>query len=115
MVACTATQNALCTAYTGIGSWLGVATGNPGSGTSATNEASGGSPAYARQQTTWGSVSGGTVTGTEEIINVPAGLYTYMIMATASTGATMFDNCPINNIPLAGQGQIVLAPNYNQS
>lgn len=47
---------------------ISLHTGNPG--TTGANEVTGGS--YARGTTTWGGISGGSVTGSQVTINVPA-------------------------------------------
>src|SRR5580693_7696707 len=92
MVACSATQNTLCTDYIALGggsslAWLGLATGAPGSTATPANEATGGG--YQRQQTTWAAAaqSSGSATssGTAQTLSVAAGTYTFMILASAST------------------------------
>ncbi len=61
---------------------------DPGTGTNhAGVEASGGSPAYARQAVTWGAASGRLKSNTNAItIDVPAGTYAYFGYFNASTG-----------------------------
>lgn len=117
MVNCVATLNNLASTYAGYGSWIGLATGNPGTGTTPANEATGGSPAYARVQTTWSAGTTGVQNGTSVTINAAAGTYTFVIIASASTlsSANMTDNCSITSITLGSQGQIVVAPTYTQT
>jgi hypothetical protein len=79
------------------------------------NEASGGSPAYARIATTWGSTSGGANTGSAVTINVSSATYTYMILASNSSGNNMQDNCSITSVTMGAQGQIVVTPTYTQT
>lgn len=70
---------------------IGVFTlSDPGTGTNATGtEASGGSPAYARQAVTWGAASSGLKANTGAItFDVPAGTYGFLGFFNASTGNT---------------------------
>lgn len=105
----TATAQALITDYSGLGSWIGLATGNPGSTNSPSNEATGGSPAYARQETGW-TVSGSTAIGTPVTINVPAGTYSYMIFCSASSGNNMVDWAAISPQVVTEQTTITITP-----
>lgn len=63
---------------------------DPGTGTNhAGVEASGGSPAYARQAVTWGAAAGRLKTNTNALtFDVPAGTYGYFGWFNASTGNT---------------------------
>jgi hypothetical protein len=75
--------------------------GTPGTGaTAAATEATGGSPAYARQAVTWGAASAGTKTNTGALtFDVPAGTYGYLTFWNALTGnsGTQFRGwAPIN-------------------
>lgn len=111
------TRNTLVTSYIGVGTWCGLATGDPGATTTPSNEATGGSPAYARKQTTWGSASASASTGTAVTIDVNSGTYTWAILASAVTlaSANQTDNCSITSTVLGAQGQIILTPSYTQS
>lgn len=110
-----ATRNQLVTSYIGGATWLGLATGNPGTSATPSNEATGGSPAYARKQTTWGSVSASASTGTAVTVDVQAGTYTHSILCTASTGNNQYDWADITDTVLSAQGQIIITPTYTQS
>lgn len=110
-----ASRNALVTEYITLGTWLGLATGNPGTSATPSNEATGGSPAYARKQTTWGSVSASASTGTAATIDVAAGTYTHSILCSASTGNNQVDWADITDTVLSAQGQIIVTPTYTQS
>lgn len=63
---------------------------DPGTGTNATGtEATGGSPAYARQAVTWGAAASGQKANTGALtIDVPAGTYGFLCFFNASTGNT---------------------------
>lgn len=109
-IAVTATKNALCTTYAAQGNYISVHTASPG-GTGA-NEASGGSPAYARVATTWGSASASTITGSQVTINLPSGTYTYAGIWTAATSGTFIDQVAISSTTLGSQGSLLLTPSF---
>ena len=73
-------------------SHIGVFTSaaEPGTGTNSTGtEATGGTPAYARQAVTWGTAASGQLTNTNALtFDVPAGTYAYLSYHNASTGNT---------------------------
>lgn len=115
MVTCTATLNSLASTYAGYGSWIGLATASPGTTSTPSGEASGGSPAYARIQTTWSAGSTGVQSGTAVTINVAAATYTYMLTASSSSGNNMQDNVTITSVTMGAQGQIVVTPTYTQT
>lgn len=97
--------------YTALGNYIGVCTGPPGNSSTVLNEATGGSPAYTRQATTWTAHTNGSATGSQVTLNLPAGTYPYMIMCSASSGNTMVDWCilstPITN---SAQGPVTITP-----
>lgn len=71
---------------------VGVASAatDPGTGTNLTGtEATGGTPAYARQPVTWGAAAAGLKANTGALlIDVPAGTYYYLLFFNALTGNT---------------------------
>ena len=73
---------------------------DPGTGTNyAGTEATGGSPAYARQAVTWAAASGGTKSNSGALtFDVPAGTYAFLLFFNASTGNTnnFLGYAPIN-------------------
>jgi hypothetical protein len=109
-IAVNATKNTLSDAYKALGTWISVHTGDPT--TTGGSEASGGSPAYARVATTWGSSSAGVVSGSQVTINVPAGTYTYVGLWDASTAGNYRDKCAITSTTLGAQGQILVTPTF---
>jgi hypothetical protein len=114
-IAVATTRQALANAYAGLGAYLGVTTGAPGSGPAVANEASGGSPAYARKATSWASGSGGTVTGSATTIDLPAGTYTHAILCSGVSGSNMIDWANPTDVVLTGQGQLIITPTYTQT
>src|SRR5580693_2759897 len=101
------TLQSLISYYTGLANWLGMATGNPGSSGTPANEASGGSPAYTRQATTW-NVTGSTALGTPVIFNAPAGTFGYMLLCSGSSGANMVDWSPFTPQVISAQTTITI-------
>lgn len=68
--------------------FISLHTGNPG--TTGANEVAGGS--YIRVATTWGAISGGSVTGSQVTINVPASTtIAYWGLWDASTSGNYYD------------------------
>lgn len=115
MVTCTATLNSLAAAYAGYGSWVGLATGAPGTTSTPSSEATGGSPAYARKATTWSAGSTGVQNGTAVTIDVAAATYTYVLIASNSSGNNMTDNASITSVVMGAQGQIVVTPTFTET
>lgn len=97
--------------FTALGSWLGVTTGPPGQGATVLNEATGGSPAYARQQTTWTAGANGSAQGSQITLNLPAGTYPYLVLCSGSSGNNMVDWCILSTpIMLTEQGAVTITP-----
>jgi len=113
-IAVNATKESLAGTYAGLGTWVSLHTADPG--TTGTSEATGGSPAYARKQTTWtAGASDGVYTGSQVTIDAPAGTYTYAGLWSASTAGTFIDKVAITSTTLGAQGQILVTPTFTQS
>lgn len=113
-IAVATTRQTLANAYaTATNSWISLHTADPGS--TGTSEASGGSPAYARKQTTWTAATGGVVNGSQVTIDVPAGTYTFAGLWTAATAGTFIDKVAITTTTLGGQGQVLVTPSFTES
>lgn len=113
-IATTGQKNTLASAYAAAGSWVSLHTGTPGS--TGASEATGGSPAYARKQTTWGSASGGAITGSSVTFDVPLGTYSHWGLWTASSGGTFLDGGALSSsVTLSAQGQVVAPITYTQT
>lgn len=110
-----ATKETAALAVTGAGAYISQHTADPG--TTGANEATGGSPAYARQLTTWtGGASDGVVTGSQVTIDLPAGTYTHFGVWSAASGGTFLGGGANSaSTTLASQGQIKVTPTYTQS
>jgi hypothetical protein len=103
------TLQSLVSYYSGLGNWMGLATGTPGSSTTPSFEATGGSPVYVRQATTW-NVTGSTALGSPVIFNVPAGTFGYLLLCSGSSGANMVDWCSFTPQILPAQTTITIIP-----
>lgn len=112
-IATTTQKNTLVTSYIGAGTWISVHTADPG--TTGTSEATGGSPAYARKQTTWGGAASSASTGSAVTIDLPAGTYTFIGLWTAATAGTFLDKAAITSTTLGAQGQLVVTPTFTES
>jgi hypothetical protein len=114
-IAVATTRQTLANTYATVGTWIGVCTGDPGTSSVPANEASGGSPAYARKQTTWTAGAGGVQNGSAVTIDTAAATYTYILLASAASGSTMVDKAAITSVVMSAQGQLVVTPTYTQT
>jgi hypothetical protein len=112
-IAAVATKNALASAYAGQALYAALFTTAPGA--TAGTEVSGGT--YARVQVTWGTPSGGVVTGTAPAFNVPAGVTVAGVgYFTAATGGTYVDGVTETSQAFATAGTYQLTGiSYTQS
>ncbi len=91
------------------GAYISLHTSDPT--TTGNFEATGGTPAYARKQTTWtGGTSDGNVVGTEVSFDVPAGTFTHIGCWTEASGGTFLWSESINGITFPGQGVLKITP-----
>lgn len=108
------TRQTVSNAYVALGTWIGTATASPGSTATPANESTGGSPGYARKQTSWTPGSGGVNNGSAVTIDVPASTITHIILASAATvgAANMIDWSDVTDIVFSAQGQAVVTPTF---
>ncbi|MFB7719323.1 hypothetical protein [Nocardia sp. NPDC056100] len=114
-IAVTSTKNVLCAAYAGIAPTVYVSVHSTDPGVTGANEASGGSPAYARVATTWAAPANGQITGSQVTINLPAGTYAYAGLWSAATGGTFIDKVAIAPTTLGAQGTLLITPTFSMS
>jgi hypothetical protein len=105
-----AAKEAAALAVTALGNWTSLHTADPG--TTGASEATGGSPAYARKQTTWtGGASDGSVPGSQVTFDAPAGTYTHVGFWSASTAGTFVHSYALSSsVTLGAQGQVLVTP-----
>lgn len=104
-----ATRQILADAYCTAGDWISVHTG-AGAGSTGANEATGGSPAYARKQTVWATGANGVKTGSQVAVDLAAATYTGAGLWTAVTSGTFRDSASMTSTVLSTQGQILVTP-----
>lgn len=114
-IATTTQKNTLATAYGTAATHAALFTADPGTTGSVTGEVSGGAPAYARKPITWGTASGGVITGTVTF-DVPTGTtVTFAGVCSALTGATLLDRASVTSQAFASQGTYQLTLTFTES
>lgn len=108
----TAELNYLADQGAARGSWISLHTATPG--TTGANEATGGTPAYARKQTTWGAAASGSAVGSQVTFDVPAGTYTHFGVWSAATAGTFRGGNALsaNQGNASAQSQVQVTPTY---
>ena len=107
-------NNALLEVVTTLGAkYISLHTATPG--TSGTNEVAGGS--YIRVATTWGAIAGGSVTGSQVTINVPASTtIVYWGIWDAATSGNYYDGGLLpTSEAYSGAGTYLLTPTLTAS
>ena len=114
-IAVDATKEALADAYVAQAEEVSLHTGAPGA--TGANEATGGSPAYARLAITWGAdtTDDGQRVGSEVTFDVPAGTYSHWGFWTAAGVFVDGGALTGGSITLGAQGQIKVTPAYVQA
>mgnify|MGYP001588595381 CR=1 FL=1 len=110
------TKETAADAIIGLGDYISLHTADPG--TTGASEATGGSPAYARKQTTWSAdaVDDGVRAGTQVTIDVAAGTYTHAGQWSAVSGGTFVQGCALtSSVVMGAQGQIKVTPTDTES
>lgn len=104
-----ATKNAMLDLLSTRAAYLSLHTADPGS--TGTSEATGGSPAYARQSASWSTASGGSKALSATVtFDVPAGTYTHVGYWTASTSGTFNGSRALSSsVTFTGQSQLTLS------
>lgn len=101
--------------YTSTATHVSVHTGT-GPGTTGANEATGGTPAYARKPITWvADAVDGVYTSNPIDVDVPAGTYTFLGIWDALTAGNFRDSVDITDVTFAAQGVLRITLTYTQS
>lgn len=91
--------NAAANGIASAGTYISAHTADPG--TTGTSEVAGGSPAYARKQTTWGTAAAGERVGSQVSIDIPAATaVTWWGIWSAATAGTF-----LGGFQLSGGGE----------
>ena len=107
-------KNTALDAVAAVGQWLSLHHADPGS--TGTNELTGGSPAYARQQGVWDPASGGVLTlAGPEVFDVPASSnVTHYGVWSAVSGGTFYGGGAVSATEtFTGQGTYTLDDTTN--
>lgn len=111
----TNTKNALCDAYKALAAFMAAYTAM-GSAGSAGTEPAGGSPAYARKSVPWGSSSGGVVTSTGVVLDIPSGSTIVGVgFHTLAAAGVYVDKTTVTSQAFASQGTYTVTPTYTQT
>ena len=95
-------KNAMLTSLAGVAVKLALLNGS-------SVELSGGSPAYARKDATWGTASGGAISMTNDpVFDVPAGSTVAYVRVYNTAGTVQYGDFPITNETYGGQGTYTL-------
>ena len=110
-----ATKETAALAVTALGTYISLHTADPG--VTGSGEVTGGTPSYARKQTTWtGGAADGSVPGSQVTFDAPAGTYTHVGVWSASTGGTFVAGFALSApVTLGAQGQVLVTPAINVS
>lgn len=110
-------RNAMATAYGAAAPYGALFTADPGIADAATNEMTGGSPAYARKALNWGGASASAITGTATF-DVPAGAtvaYFGVCSSVTAGAATVRDSVAVTSQAFASQGTYAVTATYTQA
>lgn len=107
-------KSTLASAYASACTWVGLATTAPGA--SRGTEPSGGSPAYARKASNWGSPTNGVIVNTPAAHDVPSGTTIVGVnMENAATAGTYQDGASVTSQAFASQGTYTVTATYTQT
>lgn len=113
-IATNAEKESLAIKYGQDAQFISLHTASPG--TTGANEASGGSPAYARKALAWTpGASDGVNNAAQVTFDVPAGTYTHIGIWSAATGGTFLDSAAIGSSQFGSQGQILVTPTFTMT
>jgi hypothetical protein len=88
---------------------IALHTGDPGAADSASNEVTGGSPAYARKAIAWNAASGGAIDdSTAPVFDVPAGTTVSWISGWNTAGTSRYFKKDVTDETFGAQGTYTL-------
>jgi hypothetical protein len=110
-------RNAMATAYGAAAPYGDLFTGDPGTANAATNELTGGSPAFARKALSWGAASASAVVGTATFDVPPSTTVAYFGVCVSSvlTTADVRDSVTVTSQTFASQGTYAVTATYTQT
>lgn len=118
-IAILAQRNSLATSYGTAAPFGALFSSDPGtSGTTSGAEITGGAPAYARKNMTWGAVSNSSITSAATVFDVPSGVtvnFFGVCAAGTANAADLRDKVAVTAQPFASQGTYTVTATYTQS
>lgn len=118
MVRNTSMRNTLANAYAAAGPNGALFSADPGTTDAATNELTGGTPAYARKNMGWATAANGSVTSAATTFDVSAGsTVAYFGVCTSATRGTadVRDSAAVTSQTFNSQGTYAVTAIYNQT
>lgn len=101
----TTARNVGVDAIAAVGLRYALHTGDPGGANSASNEVTGGSPAYARKAVAWNSASGGEATQNGDVVfDVPAGTTVSWVSLWNTAGTVRYLKKDVTDEVFGAQG-----------
>lgn len=105
----TTARNAMLDALAALVTRIALHSADPGGANSASNELSGGSPAYARKTIAWNAASGGAIDdSTAPVFDVPAGSTVAYISGWNTAGTVRYFKKAVTNEVYGAQGTYTL-------
>jgi len=112
------TRNVMAAAYGTDNPFGALFTADPGTADSATNECTGGSPAYNRKALSWGAAAASVITSGATVFDVASGTtVTFFGVASSVTpgAATIGDSVAVTSQAFASQGTYTVTATYTQT
>jgi hypothetical protein len=98
-------KNVMLDALRAVAVRVAAHTGDPGAANTASNEVTGGSPAYARGTIAWNAASGGAVTQNGDVVlNIPAGTTVSWLSLWNSAGTVRYLKKDVTDEAFGAQG-----------
>lgn len=117
-IAVLAQRNALAAAYGTAAPFGCLFSADPGTSGTVTGEITGGSPAYARKNMTWGAPSASVITSAATTFDVASGTtVTFFGVAVTGTATTadLRDRVAVTSQAFASQGTYIVTATYTQT
>lgn len=101
----TTARNAMVDALAAVATRWAAHTGDPGAANTASNEVTGGSPAYARKAVSWNAASGGAATQNGDVaLDIPAGTTVSWISLWNTAGTVRYLKKDVTDEVFGAQG-----------
>lgn len=101
----TTARNVMVDALAALAVRVALHTGDPGAANTASNEVTGGSPAYARKAIAWNAATGGSATATSNVVlDVPSGTTVSWISLWNTAGTVRYLKKDVTDEAFGAQG-----------